>query len=851
MTKIKSGLLTSIVALVLCVAMLVGTTFAWFTDSVTSANNVIQSGTLDIVLEYWDGDSWEDVAGKSDILTNTLWEPGVAEVAYLRVANAGSLALKYQLGVNIVSETAGVNMAGESFLLSDYLQFGVVEGVNGETGAYADRDAAVAAVSDAKALNAGYTKPGSLAANTAPVYLALVVYMPTTVDNVANHNGTDVPTINLGINVLATQVANEEDSFGPDYDEDAVYGDAFVADAADLANAIANAENGDVIVLMDDIDLTSRTRAVSPFALEIANGKSLTINLNGNTISGTSASDSGNQGLFRVKGDLAIEGEGSLVIEHTGANMGWGALSAVFSVEGGSLTLGEGVVASHKGGTDMAYVVDVNSTLGETVLNVNGAILDSTYVGVRLFNNHNTAKAIVNVNSGVIDGPRRDIWKQYDKPAEINIADGIAYTNENEYEYFFGTAVVDSSADLSSAISGNDEIILLGGEYTLPSSDLNAGQTLICSPDTVFTGTSSLNINGATVIGATFSNPTGSAASQTINGTFKNCVFTGSNGLRWCYSGDTVVFEDCVFDGDVYGVHFDGGAKEVIFKNCTISGFNATAESIEKVTFDGCTFKANGKSNYNGINSWGSTDYIDCTFVFDGTAGNEWVHLRGEGKTMTFTNCVVEGNGQLTDYIEKTETGVVIIDGKKFVVAETLSEVMAAAKDGNVIIDAKGANLGDFYYNGTFGNGTVLKNATFTYVYGASVDGVATFENCNFVSDHSYSANFSDGSYTGKVIFNNCHFDGWSSFGDAITGVEMNNCTFDWNNPYSMLRFYQNAVLNNCDFIAIEGIDTNKTGTVVEFNNCTGIEGKIYNNGSCVGTWIVDGTDISSTVTSW
>ena len=531
--------------------------------------------------------------------------------------------------------------------------------------------------------------------------------------------------------------------------------------------------------------------------------------------------------------------------------MGWNNLSAVFSVEGGSLTLGEGVVASHKGGTDMAYVVDVNSTLGETVLNVNGAILDSTYVGVRLFNNHNTAKAIVNVNSGIIDGPRRDIWKQYDKPAEINIADGIAYTNENEYEYFFGTAVVDSSADLSSAISGNDEIILLGGEYTLPSSDLNAGQTLICSPDTVFTGTSSLNINGATVIGATFSNPTGSAASQTINGTFKNCVFTGSNGLRWCYSGDTVVFEDCVFDGDVYGVHFDGGAKEVIFKNCTISGFNATAESIEKVTFDGCTFKANGKSNYNGINSWGSTDYINCTFVFDGTAGNEWVHLRGEGKTMTFTNCVVEGNGQLTDYIEKTETGVVIIDGKKFVVAETLSEVMAAAKDGNVIIDARGANLGDFYYNGTFGNGTVLKNATFTYVYGASVDGVATFENCNFVSDHSYSANFSDGSYTGKVIFNNCHFDGWSSFGDAITGVEMNNCTFDWNNPYSMLRFYQNAVLNNCDFIAIEGIDTNKTGTVVEFNNCTGIEGKIYNNGSCVGTWIVDGTDISSTVTSW
>ena len=68
---------------------------------------------------------------------------------------------------------------------------------------------------------------------------------------------------------------------------------------------------------------------------------------------------------------------------------------------------------------------------------------------------------------------------------------------------------------------------------------------------------------------------------------------------------------------------------------------------------------------------------------------------------------------------------------------------------------------------------------------------------------------------------------------------------------HSMLRFYQNAVLNDCNFINIEGIDTNKTGTVVNFNNCTGINGKIYNNGSCVGTWIVDGTDISSTITSW
>ena len=123
----KSALLTSSISLLLCFAMLLGTTFAWFTDSVTSANNIIKSGNLDVEFEYWDGSTWKTVKGASDILTNTLWEPGVTQVAYLRVANKGSLALKYQLGVNIVSEKEGTNVAGDTFKLSDSLMFGMIE----------------------------------------------------------------------------------------------------------------------------------------------------------------------------------------------------------------------------------------------------------------------------------------------------------------------------------------------------------------------------------------------------------------------------------------------------------------------------------------------------------------------------------------------------------------------------------------------------------------------------------------------------------------------------------------------------------------------------------------------------
>ena len=150
-----------------------------------------------------------------------------------------------------------------------------------------------------------------------------------------------------------------------------------------------------------------------------------------------------------------------------------------------------------------------------------------------------------------------------------------------------------------------------------------------------------LGVGGATVIGATFSNPTGTAVDQTINGTFKDCTFTGSNALRWCYAGETVVFENCVFSGNSYGVHFDGGANEVIFRNCTFSGFNAMGGAITLATYEGCTFVANGKSNYNGINLWGSSVLTNCTFVFDGTVGYEWIDLCGSGKTLTVTDCIV------------------------------------------------------------------------------------------------------------------------------------------------------------------------------------------------------------------
>jgi len=218
----RRALFMSVISLMLCCAMLVGTTFAWFTDEVTSVNNIIKAGNLDVELYYQvEGQTdWTKVGTDTNVFKkDTLWEPGHTEVVKLKVVNEGTLALKYNLGVKIDKELGSVNVNGAEFKLSDHIKYGVVEGGQTYT-----RDQAVAAVeASATKLNTAYAKNGQLTAGS-EVVVTVVVYMPTTVGNEANYGkGKDVPTIELGLNLFATQVENESDSFGTDYDKNAAW----------------------------------------------------------------------------------------------------------------------------------------------------------------------------------------------------------------------------------------------------------------------------------------------------------------------------------------------------------------------------------------------------------------------------------------------------------------------------------------------------------------------------------------------------------------------------------------------------------------------------------------------------
>ena len=195
-TTTKSALLTSAMALLLCFAMLLGTTFAWFTDTASTAVNKIQSGTLKVDIVKEDGvtsiknESMSFV--NKDGSANILWEPGATFMTpAFKIKSTGSLALKYKLTLN--------GITGDNMLL-DVITFSVVKADGTEV-----------------ALD---TFVGHLTPDAA---LSDALYIKGHMDEAAGNDYQNKTLEGLGITVVATQDTVENDSFGNQYDKDAEY----------------------------------------------------------------------------------------------------------------------------------------------------------------------------------------------------------------------------------------------------------------------------------------------------------------------------------------------------------------------------------------------------------------------------------------------------------------------------------------------------------------------------------------------------------------------------------------------------------------------------------------------------
>ena len=227
----KRALITSALAILMCAAMLIGTTFAWFTDTASTGVNKIVSGNLKVDIIGADSDSHIEKLNFTKAATTDaeagaeiLWEPGCRYLTEgFRIANKGNLALKWKAQVN-----TGTTAANDgNFDLLDVIDFYLVTKAADET----ETETAL----DEFTGNLKKTE-------TSDVYYIKGV-MQTTAGN--EYQGLSIDGI--GITVVATQYTYESDSFDNTYDKDAGYP---VASAAEMKEALAN---GGIVSVNKDI----------------------------------------------------------------------------------------------------------------------------------------------------------------------------------------------------------------------------------------------------------------------------------------------------------------------------------------------------------------------------------------------------------------------------------------------------------------------------------------------------------------------------------------------------------------------------------------------------------------------
>ena len=222
-------LVGSLVAIVICFTMLLGTTFAWFTDSTSSTGNIIKSGTLN-VNAYWmeatknpTTDIWTNFDDtENPIFNNVNWEPGYIEAKHLKVANEGSLAFKYKLVIKpngAVSELADVievYCLPTATMLSQRAEISQDAYVGTLAEMIADPDGAAYGI----LLPDGTPKTENEKEVVGSVAVTIAFKLPQAVGN--EYQGKSIGST-FDIVVYATQYEFEKDSFGNDYDKDAEY----------------------------------------------------------------------------------------------------------------------------------------------------------------------------------------------------------------------------------------------------------------------------------------------------------------------------------------------------------------------------------------------------------------------------------------------------------------------------------------------------------------------------------------------------------------------------------------------------------------------------------------------------
>ena len=575
----KRSLLVSVLALVMCVAMLVGTTFAWFTDSASTSVNKIEAGKLDIDVYYantadgGEGSTWTKLDNNSVPLSflrkdgeklvqdkNILWEPNCTySLPALKIVNNGNLALKYKVLITGIKGDSELNNVIEWTMKLDNEEF--------------------------KLGSEHYLLPQ---ANSEGFdILTIQGHMDANADNY--YQGMTIEGI--GITVYAAQYTYENDSNDNKYDENATYYP--VLDAAGMQDALTNGGNIKVDADVDPSDTLVAT-------------KDTTIDMNGKTIANTENVWKDNTNMWslvsaREGAKLTISGNGTFKAKENDC-------FAVDVQDGSVVTIENGTFV---GNIHAVYVEEGTAYIKGGFYSVQQKYPDANKANEFVLNcydaNRAAGKAKIIVTGGTF--------------VNFNPADCKA---EGE-----GTNFVAEGYSVIKEVQTNGDIwyTVVKGTGVLPGTqeELNEGiknsdkkdVTVVMPKDSTFTLDNDIANEGSKSRDITFVGD----GTQTVD-VAKNAVAAEGGKLNY-QRGSTFTFENVTITAGTNG--YEGVVcDKLILKNCTIKGFMTTYSDM---LCENCVFERDGKGYL--IDFYGGKNFEMNNCQFKGLDKNVYVYVEG------------------------------------------------------------------------------------------------------------------------------------------------------------------------------------------------------------------------------
>lgn len=376
-----ASLMTSIIAIIITSVMLIGSTFAWFTDTATSSGNIIASGKLDVGM-YWSNGTedpetveWAD-ASVGAIFNYDNWEPGYTEVRHIKIANQGTLALKYS-----VQFIANGEVSDLSDVIDVYYFDPAVQVLNRSALQEQNRIGNLTQV--LQSIN--QTANGNLLAGENHV-ITLALKMRENAGN--EYQGKSIGS-DFSIQVLATQLSYESDAFGNEYDASLDPTSKYLGGAYDLNRSTRTSGKFALQTNITTSNSDASARYGYGYEYIIRDGVDYTLNLNGKTIIHDAIYENANRNAFtylfvanKVGTKLTIDGEGKIYCNNsTGYTCAiQGKDGTLITINGGKYQVDNGIGVWAGAGSHIIInggsFVNSNATTSHELIYTSGGVID-------------------------------------------------------------------------------------------------------------------------------------------------------------------------------------------------------------------------------------------------------------------------------------------------------------------------------------------------------------------------------------------------------------------------------------------------------------------------------------------